>query len=178
MSPKLVLFLLVPCVVLAQGDAPVGSREWGAVSGRFQLSITAERSQYAVGDPIRITAVLKNVSGQPALLWRVAATRYYQMDVRLPAPDWLPFRTQARLTPLGREETAPREVSFMGGEVPEGYEWKEEIELSKLFDMSAVGEYRITFVCRQPGAGADYGDRKDSRVVIVSNTLRVSVAPK
>jgi hypothetical protein len=178
MSLRHVLFLLLPCVALAQDDATAKLREWGAASGHFRLSIAPEQPRYAIGDPIRLTVVLKNVSGKTVLLWTIGAMRFYQMDVRVPTPAWLPFRPQAQMTALGRDETAERDVSVVGREVPDGYEWKEEIEISKLFDMSAVGEYRIIFLCRQPRPEGDHRESKDVRVVIVSNVLNVVVVPK
>jgi hypothetical protein len=49
----------------------------------------------------------------------------------------------------------------------------DEFDLSKLYDMSTPGEYRVTFSCKLP-----IKNLGDTSVIIASNEIKVTIRPK
>jgi hypothetical protein len=169
--------LLMAGLATAQEIGTPETREWGKQTGPFRLSISAEKGKYAAGERIRLTVVLKNVSDHAARMRR-SSFRPYVMDVRLPTPAWIPWKPLAPLTALGDQMLNPKrpfDFSIAGGEVEAGHEGREEVEINQIYEMSAPGEYEITFSCKQwdssPGNPA-----RASWVTVVSNRLLVTVS--
>lgn len=154
----------------APSPPPGRVRSWGEQSGPFRLSITSDKDQYAPGEAMRVVAVIKNVSDHPTYLARSAPFLFYDVAIRLPVPEWVPWHPRAPLTPLGETEKHPRMASYSGAAVAAGNETVDEFELDKLYQMSAPGEYHITFSCKLP---AHY--RGDPKVTVTSNEIVVTV---
>ncbi len=154
---------------LAQSEVPRQRPvQWGKQSGPFQLSIASDKDEYRPGEVVRITVTLKNVASHP--VQHEAGRTFYTADVRVPSPDWLPWRPQARLTPLGERARYPAYDSIQGGKVQPGAEMTSDDEISKLYDMRAPGKYTITYVCKEPPEV-----KGDPVVVIVSNEITVTI---
>lgn len=170
---RLVVLLSLLGAAVAQHPNATEDRQWGSQSGSFRLSISSDKAQYSPGEQIHITAVLKNVTDHPTRLVVTSPFEFYQMDVRLPVPVWIPWKPQAVPTALGRKLAHPDMSSEAGMVAQPGDQRVAEYEINKLYDMSAPGEYRITFSCRQP-----LRERGDPATTITSNELVVTVVPK
>lgn len=163
-----VSLLLAPRVAVTQ-DLPPAAREWGARAGAFQLSIYSDKKSYANGEPILLSAVMKNVSDNWAFLVAHTPFEFYDIDIRIPFPSWMPFKPRAALTPFGRERKYPRETSLRGGDVQAGRESVDQFELNKLYYMSAPGDYRIVVSCRLRSKGGQ------PPMTAVSNEIVITV---
>jgi hypothetical protein len=141
---------LVCCSVFAQNQAPADVREWGKQSGSFQLSITSDKARYAMGEMINVTAVLKNVTDEPAMVLRNEPALFYNVDVRVPIPEWIPLKPQAALTPFGEKQKNPQLTHMAGANLKPGGEIVDELQLNKLYVMSTPGEYHVAFSCKLP----------------------------
>ena len=173
---RFVLILLPISVAIAQDAAPVKTPTWGPQAGPWRLSISTDKSQYSVGETIEVAAVLKNVSAGPVVLSSPGDATLYGMDVRLPMPEWIPWRPRASELPLAAEQL--RNVfSVGGGDVPAGREHVSRHELSKLFDMTAPGEYHVTFSTNQATRGIAEGQatHQNSMVKVTSNEITITV---
>jgi hypothetical protein len=169
---KATMALVVACAgLMPQGSDTGAVREWGEQSGPFQLSISTNKQQYAAEELIKLTAVVKNVSDGPARFARPSPVTFYEMDIRVPMPEWIPFRPQAVLTPDGQAQKHPWRSNFAGMTICAGVETTDQFDLNKLYYMSAPGEYRITFSCKLP---QKLGDRD---FAITSNELRITILP-
>jgi hypothetical protein len=179
--PTYLWILLVSLGATAQDSAGTKPRGWGKEVGPYQLSISSDQDKYAFGDTIRITAILKNISDHSTTFRRMKpAALQFIIDLRLPMPAWIPWKPQAPLSPLGQQEMAPKLFSGTTSiEVKAGAEMTDQFEISKLFEMSAPGDYQITFTCRQWVGGLnDHSGAERPMVTITSNQIAVTVLPK
>ena len=173
--------LLIAFGASAQDSTASKPREWGKEAGPFRLSISSDRDKYTIGEAIKITAILKNVSDHSVIFRRTGPAAFqFQMDIRLPMPAWIPWKPRAPLTPLGQQEMDPRLFSgIAGAEARVGAEMTDEVEISKLFEMSTPGDYSITFSCRQQvGSPKDQSGAERPMVTVVSNQITVTVLPR
>lgn len=168
-----IVIALVFCQADIQNAAVTKTRDWGPRSGSFQLSIFSNKDTYMVGEEVQVTAVLKNVTDAPAWVQMTTPAMFYDMEIRPPFPAWINFKPRAALTSAGQKMKSPSEVSLRGGPLTAGRELAYEFDLSKLYEMSASGEYTITFSCRLP-----LKERGDPRVAVTSNELKITIKPK
>jgi hypothetical protein len=176
---RTVLALLIPVGLAAQNGAGETPRTWGTVSGSYQLSITSDKAHYEAGEPIRVTSILKNVSGRVVMVRRTTPETTYTMEVLMPAQSWLPWRSRAALTPYGNKVKNPRMYSVAGFDLPPGREEENVFEIGKIYEMSVPGEYMITFRCRQPTIRISEMDGKEPPMAdVTSNTITVTVLPR
>jgi hypothetical protein len=179
MFPRIALVLLIPIWTVAQDSAAERSRAWGKVSGSYQLSITSDKAQYEVGEPIEIVSILKNVSDHAIILRRTTPETTYVMEVLTPAQSWLPWRSRAALTPYGNKVKNPEMNSVVGLDIPPGSEEENKFKINKIYEMSTPGDYLITFQCRQPTIRIAEIDGKEHPMVdVASNAITVRVLPK
>jgi hypothetical protein len=158
--------------VLAQTEVPPQRPvQWGKRSGPFQLAIVSDKEEYKLGEAVRVTAVLKNVASYP--VQHQQGFIFYSIDIRVPFPEWMPWRPQAKLTPEGERAAHPLWGNGLGITLQPGREIAHEDELSKLYDMSALGKYRIVYSCKEPPDAPG-----DPVVTVVSNEITVTVLPK
>jgi len=143
------------------------------VAGSYQLSISTDKSAYLVGEPVKVTTILKNVSDKQTALIHRPSFDGYEMDVTLPYPSWIPFSPRAVLTPFGEKQQFPAISSTKGGYVQAGHESFNSFELNALYGMSAPGEYKIVFSCKQPLR--EWGDPE---VTVTSNELKIAILDK
>jgi hypothetical protein len=148
-------------------------RVWGEQSGPFRLSISTDKEMYQVGDLIHLSAVIKNASDHPTYFARVPPILFYEMEIRLPSPDWIPWRPTAVLTEAGQEEKRPGESSFVGYVIAPSHEVLDQFELNRLYHMSTPGTYHIQFSCKLP-----LRYRGDPFVSVISNDLKLTVLPE
>jgi len=155
------------------GRACLKDGRMGQAGGAFRLSIAADKEQYAFNEPIRISIVLKNVTDHEAWLIRTQRERFYDMEVILPHPGWIPWKPQAVLTPQGEALKHPHMGSFFGGKALAGSEAADEIWINNVYNMTLPGAYRVVFSCKEPLL-----ERADPQVTITSNEFAVTVLPK
>jgi hypothetical protein len=167
------LAAFMSCQVHAQENVTAKVHEWGARSGAFQLSIASDKDQYFVGEEVHVTAVLKNVTDDSVIVARTQPVMFYDMDIRLPFPKWIDLKPRAVLTPLGQKMKNHWDWSLRGGPLNAGKEVIDDFDLSKLYDMSTLGDYRITFSCRLPLKGLG-----DPTLIVASNEIKVTIRPK
>jgi hypothetical protein len=171
MQFKMLSALMLLCFCALAQDTPADvEREWGKQSGAFRLSISSNKPQYAAGEAIKITAVLKNVTDSSAYIARPTPPEFYNMDVRMPTPDWIPFKPQAVLTTLGDQQRHPSRSSMVGWDLQAGADVTNDFELHKLYTMSVPGEYHVTFSCKIPVKKIG-----EPLLVITSNELKITV---
>jgi hypothetical protein len=122
-----------------------------------------------------VVAVLKNVSDGPALFSTTGATLYTK-DVRLPMPEWIPWRPRASALPLAEEQIRSG-MGRKGVGVAAGWEDVMEHELNKLFDITTPGEYHVTFSTNQATRGIAEGQatHQNSTVKVTSNEITITV---
>ena len=179
--PACLSILLVSFGAAAQDSPASKPREWGKEAGPYQLSISSDRDKYAVGEIIKIAAILKNVSDHSTAFYVMGPGAFqFTMDIRLPMPAWIPWKPRAPLTPLGQQEMDPRLFTGRSGaEVLAGAEMTHTFEISKLFEMSTPGDYQITFSCAQwVGSLNDHSGAERPKVTVTSNQITVTVLAK
>jgi len=169
-----IIGILVASAAWSQGGHPPSiEAHWGDRSGPYQMSIISDKTEYQVGDPIKISVALKNVSDSPVELHVSNLYTMFTMDVRVPVPDWIPWKPQAALTQQGRGVKFPRDNAVMGVALPPDGQRTFELYPTALYEISTPGKYRITFSCRQPSPAEGA-----QMVTVVSNEVTIAVLPK
>lgn len=168
-----VLFFSCLSAVSAQDSETPQARTWGKQAGAFQLSIATDQDRYVLGEPVRISVVLKNVTDDEAWFVNTQREVLYDMRVWLPSPDWIPLKQLAALTPEGDALKHPHMGNYAGAKVPAGREMPEELWISKLYYMTIPGTYHVVISCRQP-----LHERYNPQVTITSNEIAVTVLAK
>jgi hypothetical protein len=152
---QLASVLMLPALVMAQTkQATVASkadkREWGkAVEGQT-LSIAADKAAYTAGDRIVVTTTWKNVGRKDVEIWGIGPLATYEVKVLLPSGK------EAPLTLYGQKHAAARKARadvIGGGFLKPGEEDSSSLELSRFFDFSLSGKYKVSeqrFVRRDP----------------------------
>jgi hypothetical protein len=156
-----------------QQASPAKLREWGQQSGAHQLSISSDEGQYAAGETVRVTAVLKNVTDESVLLMQQDPAIFYDMDIRVPVQPWIPLSPRAALTEFGERQRNPAIGGSRGGNLKPGDESIRELELNKLYYMTIPGDYRIRFSCKVLLKRQD-----DPRITVTSNEIKVTILPE
>ncbi len=165
------LTLVLSGFAMAREGALPEARHWGPQAGAFRLSISSDKPRYVAGEPIKIVAVLQNVTSGRAYTSVISTVvGLYEIDISPTLPRWLPFKPRAVLTPFGRDRMYQTSGNVAGIPLFAGAEIKEEFELNKLYEMSLTGEYHITFHRRQRPEGPE-----EPFYMIHSNEITVSV---
>jgi hypothetical protein len=169
-----VLLLLPICAALGQDLTPKAA-EWGPQAGPWQLSISAGKSQFSAGEPIEVVGTLKNVSDRPALFVNNTFSLFL-MDVRLPLTPGIPWRQRAQSLPAARPQPGEG-FHVISMDEPAGWETARKYDLGKLVDMSAPGEYRVTFSTTQPTRSAAEGAAglQKPHVAVTSNEITITI---
>jgi len=172
---KSILTLVPMCAMLGQEMAPAKVVEWGPAAGPWQLSISSNKSHYPVGEAIKVTGTIKNVSDRPVLFLN-STFSLFVIDVRTPMPSWIPMKPKARLLP----ESAPQPgeaYHVIGVDVPPAWQTARILDLNRLFDMSEPGEYRIKFSTTQPTVTMAEGQaaHDNAKVTVTSNELVIMI---
>jgi hypothetical protein len=118
----------------------------------FKLSISTEKAEYAVSEPIKLQIVLKNTGPSGV---RYTTDKVPELDypvvITLSIPDWIPFRVPARLTEEGRRRVDPgRSLGSAGWYFEHGKERSSELEISAMYDMTTPGTYKVQVSKRVP----------------------------
>jgi hypothetical protein len=164
-----VLFL---CVIL-QGQEPLTTEAPlpGRQTGPFRFSISADKTSYQPEDTIMVTSVLRNETDHNLSLSLSDPFMFYVIDVMLPAPAWLPFRSRAIFSEEGQRRKYPGFASFTGHVLKPGGEFVDKFELNKLYTMPVPGDYHIVFHFHAP----DYVGKD---VNVISNEIVVTLSEK
>jgi hypothetical protein len=173
------VFFKITILLLASGLAWAqegGSKSWGPQSGAFRLSLSSDRQTYMIGDPINVTVTLRNVTEEPAPIAFTRPAFFYDIDIRLPFPTWMPFKPRATMTEAGMNaRTGSFHPGGMSGfPMRPGGQMTHDFELEKMFNMTAQGEYHIVLSCRPT-------KRKDdprTNVVVTSNEITITLLAK
>src|ERR1035438_10466903 len=81
--PACLSLFLVSFGAAAQGSVASDPRQWGKEAGPYQLSISSDKDKYAIGEAIKITAALKNVSDHSTAFSIMKGAPQFIMDIRL-----------------------------------------------------------------------------------------------
>ena len=118
--------------------------EWGPATSGLQTRVwlEEERSIFEVGEPIRIRFALRNVGEKEQVILRRGFWPNHRVDVLLKGKDVPLTKEGASLRKLfaqggTQEKTAPQVVK--AGALVESFS---PVDLTKLFDLSAAGEYQ------------------------------------
>ena len=150
--------ILVWCSgIHAVAGTPSEQDRRGLTSGGFQLEAALAQPVVAVGEPITLRLVCRNVTGVPLISWQAVC--------------WLSLRdSSGNEIPMRLRSEVEIDVSMTRIAVPPGGESVLEYPVSEMYDLSTVGEYEITAnrrVLRLDGEGlAD----------AVSNTVVLTVS--
>jgi hypothetical protein len=150
MRAKVAIIVALSLGARAQDLSP--EREWGKRSGAFQLSLTADKAAYEVGEAVRVRVTLKNASDGPAMVRFNHPLLDFDIDVRAPIQSWIPLAPRAAMTEDGKSarlDAIFRSMGAQGFPLWPGKELTYPFELEKMFYMKAGGDYRVTFVARQ-----------------------------
>ena len=169
-----VLLLLPICAALGQDLTP-NAAEWGPQAGPWQVSISTGKSQYSAGEPIEVTGTLKNISDRP-VRFKNNVPSLFIMDVRLPVTPGIPWSPRAQ--PLAAGHPQPGEAFHtISMDEPAGWETARKYDLRKLVDMSAPGDYHVTFSTTQPTRSAAEGAAglQKPHVTVTSNEITITI---
>jgi hypothetical protein len=175
MKRALCFSLLIAVAASLPGQAP----ETG--SPPFTIAISGPAQPVAEGAEIRVHILLTNVSAQPVQVKRSPSDELAEFfyTVRV----WDEHDNEVKLTDYG---SAARARRYQGSQtlklVPPGGQEEEYSVLSKQFDMSAPGEYKIQLervVSRDPKDGTFWAATIQDRAfeIVKSNMITVIVAP-
>ena len=152
---------------LSEGRRQTQSRnDTTGIDTGVRLVVSVIKDQFAVGDPIALKLVLKNVTNEERQLVS-GGLKDYQVEIK----DSL-GRTVSR-TAKGEARKRSEVISISKGPITlkAGEEREEgEISLTDTFDLTTPGKYAITVKCRGP--------RVDHAVSTVeSNKLTITIGP-
>jgi len=164
---RTIALLLLSFTLWGQSPLPESEPSQGRRTGPFLLSISSDKRHYQAGETISITSVLLNETDQEFDLRQTSPMAFYGMDVILPGPAWLPFRYRSNLTEEGQRQTFRSwQVSFAPMRVKPGEKIVNHFELNKLYQMTAPGEYHVTFYFRAPSYVGQDGIVRSNELVI------------
>jgi len=170
-TAMLLLLLAAPALLAAGSDG----------SAPFTITISGPTQPVAVGAEVRVHVVLTNISRETLCIQRSpspgVAEFYYTVRV------WDEHGTEAKITDYGRTAKAQQNQGSQSLKLLRpGDEDEEDSVVSKQFDMTAPGQYKIQFekvLSHDPGNGSVLAakrphDPKDS--IVKSNEITVTVA--
>jgi len=184
MTYKTCVYLV--CSILVFGVAPMGQLasqnpggpakkkeeknsmiEWGPeLNGvRCAVALPIKQEKIFAGESVHVLFLTKNFGGKPV---SVITERHplYIFTVSVVGPDEKP----APLTSYGRQQMDGAGRGSRGkGKVAAGEEDKSGLFLSRIFDMTRQGEYKVSF-------SRSIWTADDTRVLVTSNVLTVTVA--
>jgi len=144
---------------------PVGEREWGPEQNglRCAVALASKQKSVAVDEPVTVLLLTKNVGDKPVSV--VGRPPLGVFKIRVLGPDGKPVL----LTAYGRREL---DIAGSGsrsvGKLAPGREEETRLLLSRVFDMTRAGEYKISF------ARFCFGMNKKP-ISVSSNDLSVTV---
>lgn len=144
------------------GDADTAPREWGQVSGGFQLSASLDKEWVGFCEPVVLHLTIKNVSGEALRLWETFPDHDFVLEV---TDD---RGTSAPLTRFG--EIARHAASFrrLLRTVDPGEECSYAILVNRVHDMTLPGIYSIMAKYVEMGPWRE-------RFEVVSNTVKIKI---
>jgi len=166
-----VVVALPPLVTPQTKQGPAASnpekRQWGkAVEGQA-ISIATDKTVYAPGDRIVLTTTLKNVGRKDVEFWERGPLATYEVKVLLPSEK------EAPLTLYGQQAARAAKGGgsvFGGPPLKSGEENSSSLVVSRFFDFSLSGKYKISerrFVGRDPASKEPYYAVSNEITIIV-----------
>ena len=171
MTRMMMTVFLCCSILLGQGFPTGESTPAGRATGPFRFSISSDKVLYQAGEAITLTSVLHNETDHDISFFIPPRDIYYRMDVRLPGPDWLPFRNRAVLSEAGQRQKYPARTSVSTYILQASGEFVDKFELNKMFTMLIPGEYRVAFYFPAPKY---FGQN----VIVTSNEIAFTIAEK
>ena len=168
---RMMAVLLCCSVLHGQGSPAPEATPAGRTTGPFRFSISTDKLIYRPEETITLTSVLHNETDHDLSLSMTPRVSFYGMDVRLPSPDWLPFRTRTTLSEEGQRRKYPGFTSATGHILKPGGEIIDKFELDKMYTMPIPGEYRVAFYFRAP-------DYVGKNVIVTSNEIAFTIAER
>jgi hypothetical protein len=156
-----------------QGQSPVLPQELalGRQTGPFRFTILSDKLAFQPGETIALKSILRNEADHSISLFATDRVSFYGMDVRLPGPEYLPFRNMAVLSPEGERLAYPGHSSATNHVLRPGMALIDNFELNRLYAMTAPGDYHVIFFFRAP-------DYVGKNVTVMSNELVITVEEK
>jgi len=148
-------------------NAQDGTREWGPVKEGCRLSVTAKKTSFGYDQPIALRITLENGSDRTVVIVQSGILLDYEFDVRLPNDKPAPLTLEGK-----RQKDRPQFETVSERVKPNGTVVKEVPMLNRLYDMTLLGEYKVTVSRRVIEEGG-----KNS-FVVKSNTLKVRVTER
>lgn len=153
---------------------------WGATSEGFQLSARLRKERVRSGEPILLKLTLKNATVKDLCLERRGVEREYQLEVKNERGERVP-PTEAGMTLINN---AGEDWSHYGVKLGPGKKIQDEIEVNKLWEMTAPGTYYITATrpvskqgCEEKGKGVSNTIEVSAEkgATVISNVVKVTV---
>ncbi|MGI6598988.1 MAG: hypothetical protein ACOX3F_04690 [Kiritimatiellia bacterium] len=143
-----------------EGDVAI---ERGALMQGCRISIGTDREAFHISQPVCVRLLLENRGEHPVRVLVASPLEAYQLDVRTPTGN------AAALTPSGARNA--ESISTHLQVVAPGESISDSIpDLSRLFEMTLLGEYTITVRCNVLVA-----DDGHTWTEIESNTVKVRI---
>jgi hypothetical protein len=138
---------------------------WGPATEGYRLSLRSSQTDYRKGEKISLEIVLQNAASNDGKVVVSHPLRHYNFDVVRADGTAVP------MTPKGKKMLEAVEASHRDVQVLKpGEQTVEELDVSKVFDLTLAGEYRIKVSC----AVWNRADRKKFSTV-TSNTLTIKI---
>jgi hypothetical protein len=141
-----------------RGVESVAAAAHGPEAGGLCLAANVGRDHFGGGDPVELTLTLENVSKEPVRIALASLLDTFEFDVTLPTGEPAP------LTLYGKQVATGRSLGFRTFPLKPGEKAAHAIALSRLFDMTLHGEYKVT--ARR---------RIHSELVVSSNPITITV---
>lgn len=139
---------------------------WGDVSAGFQLMAHADKEQVNRGDAISIKITIKNSSREVLRLIETSAEKDYRIDIENQ------YGQQISLTEYGRHirKLANEGTDFrlVGVKLKPGEKRENVVDVSKLYDLTVPGTYRITVKRTVQAKG------REGTAEVVSNKIEIN----
>jgi hypothetical protein len=152
-------------------EAEVAARKWGPITDGFQISIATDNPAYQLGNPIVVSVLLRNVSGQP--LWFSQTDMEADYDIEIAGSDG----KAAPLTPYGQRIHALDRPILHAYDVT--LKPAESIEhtlaLDKLYDVRRADVYNVRVTRKVPEVSAPQTNGAPRLAEIRSNTIRITL---
>ena len=168
---RMMAVLLCCSELQGQGFSASEAIPAGRTTGPFRFLISTDKLLYQPEETITLTSVLRNDTDHDVSLFMTPRVSFYAMDVRLPGPAWLPFRSRAILSEEGQRRKYPVFTSGTSHILKPGREIIDKFELNKMYTMPITGEYRVAFYFSAP-------DYVGQNVIVTSNEIAFTIAGK
>jgi RNA polymerase sigma factor (sigma-70 family) len=149
-----------------QKESTKVTTEWGPEKNGVRCGIALpSKEKIFAGEPVTVLVLTKNVGAKPVSIAVDGWSFLSIFTINVVGPDG----KAAPLTSYGRRQMENKDGGIGGGTLLPGKEDKSGLLLSRFFDMTQKGEYKVTF--SRSVTGAD-----KTEFTVTSNVLTITVA--